>query len=130
MITESSPATANSAAPVTRGFELQIQLTWSEALERRRTPLLLERFAALQAEFLGEGEQVRTTILRGQMPRDEVLALLNPLLERVKYAEIGLRGYLRSERSTEYMPWKRNVIVKKPELERVLLEEGVKYLLE
>ena len=127
MIFESNPTTAN---PLRRGFELQVQLTWKEALERRRTPLLLEPFASLQAEFLGEGEQVRTTILRGQMPRNELLALLFPLLEGVKYAEIGLRGYLRGEHSTEYIPWKRNVIVKKPELERVLLEEGVKYVLE
>jgi len=125
MISESGPHNS-----LRRGFELQIQLTWIEALERRHTPLLLEPFAALQAEFLGDGEQVRTTLLRGQMPRNELLALLVPLLERVKYAEIGLRGYLKSESSTEYMPWKRNVIVKKPELERVLLEEGVKYLLE
>ena len=64
------------------------------------------------------------------MPRAEVLEKLAPLLERLKYAEIGLRGYLRTSRSTDYVPWKRNVILKKPDLERVVLEEGVKYVLE
>lgn len=124
MLSESPPSTSE------RGFELQLQLNWKDALERSRTPLFLEPFAALQAEFLGEEQWVRTVILRGQMPRAEVLEKLAPLLERLKYAEIGLRGYLRTSRSTDYVPWKRNVILKKSELERVLMEEGVKYVLE
>lgn len=48
-----------------------------------------------------------------------------------RYIEVGVRGFLRSAGGqTEWMPWRRNVVVPRTATARVGFEPGVKYVLE
>ncbi|MFC6617641.1 hypothetical protein [Deinococcus radiophilus] len=65
-------------------------------------------------------------------PWDELRPVLAGWLAGpVRVAEVGLRGYLRSaEGYTEWVPWRRNVILRRDNLSGVQLREGEKYVLE
>lgn len=58
-------------------------------------------------------------------------ALAELLLQQARSLEVGLRGFLRSgSGQTEWMPWRKNVVLERGEVEQVRFEEGVKYILD
>ncbi|WP_291426397.1 hypothetical protein [Deinococcus sp.] len=60
--------------------------------------------------------------------RSALEALLNGSARTV---EIGLRGLLRSAQGqTEWMPWRKNVVLPRHAVDQVLFVEGIKYILE
>jgi hypothetical protein len=83
--------------------------------------------------------QARAVRLLGDPPPDLALLLegLKTLLFQIKSCELGLRPVLQSmssnHKSTEYLPWTRNMILKKNTLENaeiLTLELGVRYIFE
>lgn len=63
---------------------------------------------------------------------DAVRAGLSALLgHQARYVEVGVRGFLRSANGqTDWMPWRRNVVLSRQDVARVAFEQGVKYVLE
>ncbi len=124
------------AARGVRGFELDVQLTFSQTLSRqaalealRPWPLTTELYGPLQ----GGGGEVRAARLTGELGAEGLLALMRAGLEGglLRSAEVGRRGFLRSVTgTTEWMPWRRNILVPRAELERVTLEDGLHYIVE
>ncbi|MFC4454852.1 hypothetical protein [Deinococcus sonorensis] len=115
-----------------RGFELNAHLTFARPLSR---PDALEALRGWQLppELYGSDDQIRAAFLSGELDRATVLALLRGGLEGglLRAAELGRRGFLRSVTgTTEWVPWRRNVVVPRGELERVTLEDGLQYLVE
>lgn len=117
-----------------RGFELDAHFTFASPVSREDA----ERFAAawgLRPTFYtaSPGGDVRAVRITGKKDAAEVRPLLQMGLEggTLRSAEVGLRGFLRSPTgSTDYVPWKRNKVLRKDAWREVALEEGVKYLLE
>ena len=115
-----------------RGFELDVQLNFAQALPRA---LALETLRPweLSNELYGPDDQIRSARLTGALAPELALALLRAGLEAGVYrsAELGRRGFLRSGGgATEWMPWRRNVVVPRSQLERTELEDGLRYLVE
>ncbi|MBB6097046.1 hypothetical protein HNR42_000460 [Deinobacterium chartae] len=115
-----------------KGFELDAQLTFLGERPRSEAEHAVRGWGELRREWYGDGDTVRALRLSGDVSRETILEQLRAGLEGglLSRAELGLRGFLRSERSFEFMPWRRNVVVPKGELARVTLEEGVRYLIE
>nr|WP_254633088.1 hypothetical protein [Deinococcus sp. GbtcB9] len=63
---------------------------------------------------------------------DAIRAGLAALLSGdARYVEVGLRGFLRSAQGqTEWMPWRRNVVLPRADVARVTFEESIRYVLE
>ena len=135
----------------TRGFELDIHLSFSRPLpeaEARAALLAFDGFRVdlyrphpaptrPRSEPLPEGPlgdiEVPSARLTGPLRDAEaVRADLAALLGGpARYAEVGLRGLLRSaEGVPDWMPWRRNVVLARGDTARVAFEEGVKYVLE
>ena len=115
-----------------RGFELDTQLTFTAPMSR---PLALEllRPWGIATELYGQGDEIRGARLSGEMEIDTLHELLRAGHEGglFRSAEVGRRGFLRSVTgATEWMPWRRNVVVAWGSLVEVRLEEGLRYLLE
>ncbi|WP_135228517.1 hypothetical protein [Deinococcus fonticola] len=127
-----------------RGFELNIHVAFAQGLPREQalaTLLALEGFRVdlyqphphAMPQAVEVQDVVPSARLTGPL-RDaaEVRAGLQTLLGgHVRFLEVGVRGFLRSaEGQTEWMPWRRNVVLPRSGVERVAFEEGVKYVLE
>lgn len=127
-----------------RGFELDIHVAFTQLLPREQalsTLLALEGFSVdlyqphpnAMPQAVEVPDAVPSARLTGPL-RDAagVRAGLQALLgDHVRYVEVGVRGFLRSaEGQTEWMPWRRNVILPRGDVQRVAFEEGVKYMLE
>ena len=127
-----------------RGFELDIHVAFAQLLPRDQalvTLLALEGFRVdlyqphpnAMPQTVEVQDAVPSARLTGPLRNPaEVRSGLQVLLSgNVRYVEVGVRGFLRSaEGQTEWMPWRRNVIVPRGEVQRVAFEEGVKYVLE
>lgn len=130
-----------------RGFELDIHVTFTGPLpepDALRTLLTLDGFrvelyrphaSALHAGAGGVivGAAVPSARLTGPLREpDAVRAGLRALLQGdARYAEAGLRGFLRSgSGQTEWMPWRRTTVLPRAQTERVTFEEGVRFVLE
>ena len=127
-----------------RGFELDIHVAFAQLLPRDQALsalLALEGFSVdlyqPHPQAMPQAVEVQNVVPSARLTgplRDAagVRAGLQTLLsDNVRYVEVGLRGFLRSaEGQTEWMPWRRNVIVPRGEVQRVAFEEGVKYVLE
>jgi hypothetical protein len=63
---------------------------------------------------------------------DAVRAGLRTLLDTdARYIEVGVRGFLRgADGRTDWVPWRRNAVLPRAEVARVMFEQGVKYVLE
>lgn len=130
-----------------RGFELDIHVTFARPLpepEALRVLLALEGFrvelyrphaSALHAGVGGviEGAAVPSGRLTGPLhDPDGVRAGLAALLAgEARYAEVGVRGFLRSSAGqTEWMPWRRTQVLPRADTARLTFEEGVRFVLE
>lgn len=119
-----------------RGFEIDAHLSFAQPASREDAERLVSAWGLRPTYYAvnsdGSGD-VRAVRLTGKKDAGAVRTLLQVGLEggTLRSAEIGLRGYLRSPTgSTDYVPWKRNKILRKDAWNEVTLEEGVKYLLE
>lgn len=128
-----------------RGFELDVHVAFAQPLpapQALRTLLALERLTAelyrphprsMPAGLdVPEDAPVPAARLTGPLTTpEEVRSGLESLLTSARYIEVGLRGFLRSSTGqTEWMPWRRNVVLSRQHLGQVAFEEGVKYVLE
>lgn len=127
-----------------RGFELDIHVTFAQSLPRDlalKELLVLEGFHVdlyqPHPHAMPHGVQVHDAVpsarLTGPMREaEQVRTGLQALLTGpARYVEVGLRGFLRSaEGQTEWMPWRRNVVLGRDHLAGLRFEEGVRYVLE
>lgn len=113
-----------------RGFEFDAHVTFAAPLSPAQAQELLRGFG-LRAELYGQGA-VSGARLTGkadlERARLEVLSLMQS--GRVRRVEAGLRGFLRLGDDTDWMPWRRNVIVPPEGWARLPFEEGLRYVLE
>jgi len=115
-----------------RGHELDTQLSFAQPLSRALAAQTLSGWG-LPAELYGQGDEVRGARLTGDLDREQLHALLRSAFEDglLRGAEVGRRGFLRSTTgSTEWMPWRRNVILTRDRIADVTLEDGLRYVLE
>ena len=115
-----------------RGFELDSQLRFTAPMSRA-TALELLRPWGLVAELYGQRDEIRGARLTGDLGIEALRGLLQAGSEGglLASAEVGRRGFLRSVTgSTEWMPWRRNMVLAWSALESVALEDGIRYLLE
>ncbi|GAA4017069.1 hypothetical protein GCM10022631_32070 [Deinococcus rubellus] len=114
-----------------RGFEFDAHITLSRPRPAGEVRSLLRGFSA-HVEPYGT-EEVRGARVTGQVERGLASEQLRALLESgdATRIEIGLRGFLRSVTGqTEWMPWRRNVVLSRGEWAKVGFEEGLRYVLE
>lgn len=134
----------------TRGFELDIHISFSRPLpeaEALAALLVLDGFRVdlyrphpaptrPRSEPLPEVDAdagVPSARLTGPLhDPDAVRAGLAALLGGpARYAEVGLRGLLRSaEGVPDWMPWRRTAVLARGDTARVDFTEGVRYVLE
>lgn len=143
---QSSPAKSNTEKGV-RGFELDIHVAFARplpegdalrallALDGFRVDLYRPHASALHAGRGGvlEGAGVPSARLTGPLREpDAVRAGLAALLQgEARYAEVGVRGFLRSgSGQTDWMPWRRTQVLGRQDLSRLTFEEGVRFVLE
>ncbi|WP_019585278.1 hypothetical protein [Deinococcus apachensis] len=120
-----------------RGHDLDLHVTFAQALPREAALAVLrpaEGFTVdLYARHDEPGSPVPSARLTGPLRDPETLrAILAAWLTgEVRTVEIGLHGFLRSSTGqTDWMPWKRNLVLPRTEVDRVTFEEGVRYVLE
>lgn len=132
----------------TRGFDLDLHVTFIRPLPRAEAlsallalegfrvdlyqphPQALRRTDAGSVDPQGDVPSARLTGPLGdpELVRSGLRALLGGPARTV---EVGLRGYLRSaEGQTEWMPWRKNAVLARADVERVAFAEGVRYVLE
>ena len=131
-----------------RGFDLDLHVAFSRPLPRAEAlsallvleglrvdlyqphPQAIRRTEAGASDLAGEVPSARLTGPLGdpELVRSGLRALLGGPARTV---EVGLRGYLRSaEGQTEWMPWRKNAVLRRTQVEGVGFTEGVKYILE
>lgn len=125
-----------------RGFDLDLHVTFAAPLPREEALATLRVLEGgltveLYTPLLGQNPEnlqvVPSARLTGPVPETNALhtALAFWLAGPVRVAEVGLRGYLRSaDGSTEWMPWRRNVVLSRSQVTEMKLQEGEKYILE
>lgn len=132
-----------------RGFELDIHVAFVRPLpeaEALSALLVLEGFHVElyrphPSPLRPVGEQpptfeplaIPSARLTGPLrdPQAVQAGLAALLQAQARYIEVGLRGFLRSPHGqTEWMPWRRNIILPRMETARVQFSEGAKYVLE
>ncbi len=126
------PLTGSERKGGTRGHELDSQLTFVQPLSRALAAEALRPWG-LAPELYGQHDEIRGARLTGDLGPEVLRELLRAGFEGglLKTAEVGRRGYLRSVTgSTEWMPWRRNVVLNRDRLGEVTLEDGLRYLLE
>lgn len=114
-----------------RGFELDAHLTFAQPLPRASAERAVAAWG-LRPTYYGEDE-VRAVRLTGDIEPGEARRLLQVGLEggTFRSAELGLRGFLRAPTgSTDWVPWRRNLVLEREAWADVAFEEGVKYILE
>lgn len=114
-----------------RGFEFDAHITLSRPRPAGEVLGLLRGFGA-QIEPYGT-EEVRGARVTGQVERELATEQLRALLEsgEASRVEVGRRGFLRSVTGqTEWMPWRRNVVLGRGDWAQVGFEEGLRYVLE
>lgn len=133
---ETRPTSARTDKGV-RGHDLDLHVTFAQALPREAALAVLrpaEGFTVdLYARHDDPGGPVPSARLTGPLRDPEALrAILAAWLAGdVRTVEVGLHGFLRSSTGqTDWMPWKRNVVLGRAEVGRVTFEEGVRYVLE
>ena len=114
-----------------RGFELDAQITLPRPRSAEEVHALLRGFHA-RVEPYGTDE-VRVVRVTGKVASELARSQLRALLESgdASRIEVGLHGFLRSVTGqTDWIPWRRNVILGRGEWAEVAFEEGLRYVLE
>ena len=114
-----------------RGFEFDAQVTFVRPRSAGEVREMLRGFAA-RVEPYGTDE-VRVVRVTGKVAPDLAREQLRALLESgdASRIEVGLHGFLRSVTGqTDWIPWRRNVILKRGDWAKVAFEEGLRYVLE
>lgn len=114
-----------------RGFEFDAHITFVSPRSAAEVTQLLRGFG-VQVEPYGHHE-VRGARVTGKADLTLALSQIRALLEsgQASRIEVGLRGFLRSAAgSTDWMPWRKNVIVPRQDWQKVKFEEGLRYVLE
>ncbi|ADV67080.1 hypothetical protein [Deinococcus maricopensis] len=126
-----SEPTGSSTVKGTRGFELDAHLAFTGTLTPEQARHALRGWTG-RIDLYG-GETVRSARVTGPLDADATRALLRAGLEggTLRYAEVGLRGFLRSaDGVTDWVPWRRNVVLARTDVDGVQFESGVRYVLE
>lgn len=127
-----------------RGFELDIHVTFHQPLPRAAALRELLALEGMRVDLYQPHPQAMPTAvevkdevpsarLTGKLTDEETVraSLLALLAGSVRYAEVGIRGFLRrADGQTDWMPWRRTVVLPRQEVARVAFEEGVRYVLE
>ncbi|MDO4263454.1 MAG: hypothetical protein Q4C67_04580, partial [Deinococcus sp.] len=119
-----------------RGFDLDLHVTFRTPLLREEALAALLALEGLTVDLyapLATPDEVPSARLTGPLPELQALhaALRGWLAGPVRVVEVGRRGFLRSaEGYTEWMPWRRNVVLPRERVGEVVLREGEKYILE
>lgn len=131
------PPTSSRTDKGVRGFDLDLHVTFAQALPREAALAVLrpaEGFTVdLYAPHGDPGGPVPSARLVGPLRDPEtVRAVIAAWLGgEVRRVEVGLHGFLRSSTGqTDWVPWRRNVVLPRTETARVTFEEGVRYVLE
>lgn len=114
-----------------RGFELDAHITFSGPHTAEEVARLLRGFGA-RVEAYGT-QEVRGARVTGQVDAQLAREQLRALLESgaASRVEIGLHGFMRSSTGqTDWIPWRRNVVLARTAWEQVKFEEGLRYVLE
>ncbi|MEW6420808.1 MAG: hypothetical protein AB1511_03645 [Deinococcota bacterium] len=120
-----------------RGFDLDLHVTFVRPLTRESALAVLRAAEGFTVDLYAPRDQpngpVPSARLTGPLRDAEtVRAFLAAWLQgEVRVVEVGLRGFLRSSTGqTDWMPWRRNLILSRADVLSVAFEEGVKYVLE
>ena len=132
-----TPPTSTRTDKGVRGFDLDLHVTFARPLARDEALAVLRAAEGFTVDLYARHDQpgapVPSARLTGPLRDPDALrAVLAAWLHgEARTVEVGLRGFLRSSTGqTEWVPWRRNVVLPRTEVERVLFEEGVKYVLE
>lgn len=131
------PPTSSRTDKGVRGFDLDLHVTFAQALPREQALAVLAAAEGFTVELYAPHDQpaapVPSARLTGPLRNPETLraVLAAWLRAEARSVEVGLRGYLRSASGqTDWMPWRRTAVLPRAGAERVLFEEGVRYVLE
>lgn len=130
------PSTPPSTLPsYHKGYHLDLYLRFRHELLLEVARQWMQDFATLEPSWYGDLAKVRGVRLVGAILPDvaDPLESLKKILSQLKNCELGLRPYLKSSTSTEYLPWTRNRVFSKSKLEgfeTLALEPGVRYIFE
>lgn len=130
------PPTSSRTEKGQRGFDLDVHVTFRTALSREEALATLRSLDGMTVDLyarLDTPAEVPSARLTGPLPALPTLhaALDGWLAGPVRVVEVGKRGYLRSAQGyTEWMPWRRNVVLRREQTREVRLHEGEKYILE
>ncbi len=134
-----------------RGFQIDMHVSFKQPLPEAEALFVLGGFQSLTLELYtphptplqrSQPDEIRkpqanlkapSARLTGTLSNPEDFkALLTELLsQHARSIEIGQRGFLRSiDGYIEWMPWRKNTIVSKENLEMIVFQEGIKYILE
>lgn len=114
-----------------RGFEIDAHITLSRPQTVDEVRQLLRGFGG-RLEPYGQ-QEVRGARITGKIAPELASEQLRLLLESgaASRIEIGLHGFMRSVTGqTDWVPWRRNVILPRSEWSQVKFEEGLRYVLE
>lgn len=137
----------------TRGFELDLHVTFTRPLPEAQARAALLALPGFTVDLYRPHPNPTGQTSTGQTPTqtpeevpgvpsarltgpltdpDAVRAGLAALLGGdARYVEVGLRGFLRSAQGqTEWMPWRRNVVLPRADVARVTFEESIRFVLE
>ena len=118
-----------------KGYHLDLYVHFRQELLLEVARQWVQDFAALEPSWYGDFGKVRGVRFLGEISPDspDPLEGLKKILPQLKSCELGLRPYLKSSTSTEYLPWTRNSVLSKNKLEgfeTLALEPGVRYIFE
>ncbi|WP_225429938.1 DinB family protein [Deinococcus detaillensis] len=114
-----------------RGFELDAHVTFSGPHTAEEVTRLLRGFGA-RVEAYGT-QDVRVARVTGQVDTQLAREQLRALLESgaASRVEVGLHGFMRSSTGqTDWVPWRRNVVLGRSDWEQIKFEEGLRYVIE
>ncbi|GAA5532756.1 hypothetical protein [Deinococcus aluminii] len=132
-----TPPTSARTDKGVRGFDLDLHVTFARPLARDAALAVLRAAEGFTVDLYAPHDQpggpVPSARVTGPLRDPErVRAFLAAWLQgEARVVEVGLRGFLRSSTGqTDWMPWRRNLILPRADVGRVAFEEGVKYVLE
>jgi hypothetical protein len=141
---DASPNSSTPAPPVAtrtdkgvRGHELDLHVTFAQALPREQALAALLALEGMTVELYAPHDQPEAPVpsarLTGPLRDAEATrtALTGLLAADARVIEVGMHGFLRSVTGqTEWMPWRKNAVLPRNRVDGVTFDEGVKFILE